>query len=188
MITELRQALDRTAEIVAGVSPDQYDAPTPCSEMNVRELVNHLVAGNIGFSGAANGDAMDMSVFEQDHLGDDPAGAYRRSAEMALAAWQRPGVFEETLAFGGMTGAAVVRMHLTEEVVHGWDLAVATGQDSSIDPHLATVALDAMQHVPEELLRGGPSFGPEVAVAADASVGERLVGFLGRDPAAPVRR
>jgi uncharacterized protein (TIGR03086 family) len=187
MITEMRKALDRTAQIVAAVSPDQYDAPTPCSEMDVRALMNHMVAGNVLFAGAANGEELDMGVFAQDQLGDDPAGAYRRSAEMALAGWQRPGVFDRTLPFGGMPGSAVVRLHLTEELVHGWDLAVSTGQDPGLDPDLAASALDALRQVPEELLRGSGNFGPAVAVDDAAPTVDQLVAFGGRDPAAPLR-
>jgi uncharacterized protein (TIGR03086 family) len=184
MIDELGEAFDHTASIVAAVPENRYAGPTPCPDFDVRALMNHLVAGNLLFATAARGEELDMTVFEQDNLGDDPAGAYRRSADGALEAWRRPGVMEENLPFGGMPGSAVIRLHLTEELVHGWDLASSTGQDTSVNPRLAEMALEAMQQVPTEMLRSGAAFGEEVPVDAGAPVHERLVAFLGRDPAA----
>jgi uncharacterized protein (TIGR03086 family) len=188
MITELREALDRTAQIVAAVPDDRAGDPTPCPDFDVRALMNHLVAGNIMFAGVANGGAVDMEVFDRDNLAEDPAGAYRQSAEMALAAWQRPGALDESLAFAGMPGSVVIRMHLTEELVHGWDLAVATDQEAGIDDELAELALEVLRPVPEEMLRGPQSFGPAVEVPDDAPTGDALVAFLGRDPAAPIAK
>lgn len=184
VIDELRRALDRTAAVVAAVSEDQLGLPTPCPDFDVRGLVNHLVAGNLMFAAVANGDQLDLSVFDEDNLDDDPAAAYRRSAQATLAAWQRPGALDENLAFGNMPGDTVIRLHLTEELTHGWDLARATGQDAMMDPHLAEIALEAMRKVPPDLVRGAQNFGPEVACDAGAPPHERLVAFLGRDPTA----
>lgn len=187
VIDELRRALDRTAEVVAAVQPEQLGLPTPCPDYDVRGLINHLVAGNLMFAAVANGDELDLGVFDQDHLEDDPAAAYRRSAQTTLAGWQRPGALDENLAFGNMPGDTVIRLHLTEELAHGWDLARATGQDDTMDPRLAEIALEAMRKVPTELLRSGQNFGAEVACGAGALPHERLVAFLGRDPAATPR-
>lgn len=184
MIEELGEAFDHTAVIVAAVPLDRYSNPTPCPEFDVGTLINHLVAGNLLFATAARGEPLDMSVFEQDHVGDDAGAAYRSSADQALEAWRRPGVFDEKLAFAGMPGSAVVRLHLTEELVHGWDLASSTDQEATFDARLAAMALEAMQQVPSEMLRGGVGFGDEVTVDDDAPPHERLVAFLGRDPAA----
>jgi uncharacterized protein (TIGR03086 family) len=183
-IDDLDAALARGTAIIAAVPTDHYGAPTPCPEMDVRTLINHMVAGNRMFATTARGEELDVSIFGEDLLGDDPVAAYRASADDALEAWKRPGVMDETLGFGGMPGNLVVRLHLTEELVHGWDLARSTGQEATIDPAISTRALDAMQQVPGPMLRSGQGFGAEVPVAGDASAGERLVAFLGRDPAA----
>ena len=185
MIDELEAAFDHTAAIVASVPEDRYAAATPCPDFDVRALMNHLVAGNLLFATAARGEPLDMTVFEQDHLGDDASAAYRASADRALESWRRPGVMEEQLPFGGMQGSAVIQLHLTEELVHGWDLAFSTGGDTTMDPRLAEIALAGMQQVPAEMLRSGTAFGEAVAVDSDAPVHVRLVAFLGRDPAAP---
>jgi len=184
MIDELGAAFDHTATIVASVPEDRYTAPTPCPDFDVRALLNHMVAGNILFATAARGEPLDLSLFEQDHIGDDAAAAYRSSADVALEAWRRPGALDEQTPFGGMPGHAVVRLHLTEELVHGWDLASSTGLDTTFDPELAELALAAMQQVPTEMLRSGVGFGDEVVVDPDTPVHLRLVAFLGRDPAA----
>jgi uncharacterized protein (TIGR03086 family) len=183
MIDELRQALERTAGIFDGVSDDQYRASTPCPDYDVRALMNHLVAGNLMFGALARGEALDLSVFEQEHLDDDPSAAYRRTAELALSGWQRPGALEENLAFGNMPGSTVIKMHLVEALAHGWDLATATEQDPNLDPRLAQIALDAMHEMPEQMVRGGGFFGDEVPVDQGAPAADRLVAFLGRDPA-----
>jgi uncharacterized protein (TIGR03086 family) len=187
MIDELRQALERTAKIVDGVSEDQYGAPTPCPEFDVRALMNHMVAGNLLFAGAARGEPSDFSVYEQDHLDGDPGAAFRRTAENALAGWQRPGALDENLPFGNMPGSMVIKMHLVEVLTHGWDLATATEQDPKLDPKLAGLALEAMQAVPSDMLRGSGVFGAEVEIDESAPPHERLVAFLGRDPEDPCK-
>jgi uncharacterized protein (TIGR03086 family) len=187
VIADLDAALARGAAIIAAVPRDRYGAPTPCPEMDVRALMNHMVAGNQMFTTTARGEELDVGIFGEDLLGDDPVAAYRASADEALEAWKRPGVMDETLGFGGMPGQLVVRLHVTEELVHGWDLARSTGQDATLDAAMSERALDAMHQVPTQMLRSGRGFGTEVAVADDAPAGERLVAFLGRDPAATPR-
>ena len=91
---------------------------------------------------------------------------------------------EENLPFGGMPGSAVIRLHLTEELVHGWDLALVDRSGHRGRRAPGPMALDAMQQVPTEMLRSGTAFGEEVAIDEDAPVHLRLVAFLGRDPAA----
>ena len=186
MIDALRQALERTASIVDGVSEDQYREPTPCPDYDVYELLNHLVAGNLLFGAVARGEPSDLSVYEQQHLDGDPSAAFRRTAELALAGWQRPGALDENLGFGNMPGSAVIKMHLVEVLTHGWDLAIATDQDPKLDPRLAEIALEAMQAVPPDMLRGSGVFGAEVPIQDSADAQDRLVAFLGRDPAKPV--
>jgi uncharacterized protein (TIGR03086 family) len=95
---------------------------------------------------------------------------------------------DESLGFGGMPGSVVIGMHLTEELVHGWDLAVATDQEIAIDPDAAELALGVLRPVPEDMLRGSQNFGPEVAVPDGTPTGIALVAFLGRDPASPIAR
>jgi uncharacterized protein (TIGR03086 family) len=75
-----REALTVTRTTVAGIGPDQWSAPTPCAEWDVRGLVNHLVAGNWWASELARGATIDGvgSRLDGDVLGDDPLDAYDR--------------------------------------------------------------------------------------------------------------
>ena len=76
------RALDEAARLVGGVRPDQMGLPTPCSDWDVRALIAHLVAGNVRFLDVAQGKPRpERGPVTPDVLGDDPAGAYRRSAE-----------------------------------------------------------------------------------------------------------
>jgi uncharacterized protein (TIGR03086 family) len=183
VIDDLRLALNRTAQIVGRVQPGQYGRPTPCPDFDVRALMNHLVAGNLLFADVASGRGLNLALFDEDQLGDDPGAAFRRAAEIALAAWQRPGALDEQLAFGNLPGHVVIKLHLTEELTHGWDLARATGQDATFDDRLAEIALETVRGMPHEMVRQPAAFGPEVPVASTAPAHERLIAFLGRDPA-----
>lgn len=73
-------------------------------------------------------------------------------------------------------------MHVVESLVHGWDLAEATGQPSDIDPDLCAVAWDNVQGVTDELRGAGRPFRPAIGVPDDAPAADRLVAWLGRQP------
>jgi uncharacterized protein (TIGR03086 family) len=72
---------------------------------------------------------------------------YEQAVKADVAGWQRPGALESLcrLPFGQMPGQFAIRLHFVENLVHGWDLATATGQDASLDPQLAAVALDMVR-------------------------------------------
>ena len=67
--------------------------------------------------------------------------------------------------------------------MHTWDLARATGQDERLDPETCAQLLAGMEPI-EELLRSSGQYGPRVRVPADADVQTRMLGFIGRNPAA----
>jgi len=179
-------ALDATSRIVARVRPHQLSLPTPCAEWDVRQLLDHLVDGNEMFTRAVvertGGPAqplVDRPVV------DDPFEAYARSTEAVRRAWRRPDVLEREITgpFGTLPGHVVVRMHFVDHLVHGWDVAKATGQDTTIDALLATAAYEEMTTALDSSSRGpGMPFGTEVPCGGDAPIHELLVAFLGRHP------
>lgn len=183
------RALDETAQLVDGVRPDQMGLPTPCSEWDVRALLTHLVGGNGRWAGVARGEPLRRGPAQgggpgADLLGGDPAGAYRRSAAELQAAWGDPALLDRPFALpiGDLPGRAALAQHLVETVVHGWDLARATGQQPAYDPEVVRTALDfAQAHTPADRPPGGP-FAPPVPVADDLPEIDRLAALLGRTP------
>jgi len=180
-VDQLHRALSATADLVAGIRDDQWSAPTPCTGWSVRELVNHLVVGNLGFAALLSGQAPpDRGA---DHLGDDPTGAYRRSAEQLAAAFAQPGALEATYQAppGPVPGIAALHLRITEALVHGWDLARATGQPATVLPaDLADAELGLSQTQLADVPRTGHPFGPAQPVADTAPSLDRLVAYLGR--------
>lgn len=175
----LARSLSAVGDLVGGIRDDQWPAPTPCTEWTVRDLVNHLVVANLVF--VAN--LCDRTPPERgaDHLGDDPVAAYRDSGAALQAAFDQPGVTERTYRtpIGTLPGAELLQLRVTDLLVHGWDLAQATGQPADLPEDLAeqvlTFSLAALADVPRE-----GRFGPAQPVAADAPAIERLVACLGR--------
>src|SRR5579872_723165 len=120
------RALEQTAQLVDGVTADQMAKTTPCSEWDVRALLTHLIGGNLRWAGVARGEPLRRGPAQgggpgADLLGDDPAGAYRRSAAALKAAWQDPALLDRPfeLPIGALPGRAALTQHLVETVAHG---------------------------------------------------------------------
>ncbi|MCW2884766.1 MAG: hypothetical protein JWL58_1628 [Streptosporangiaceae bacterium] len=128
-VEQLAKVLDATEQLIAAVRAEQWAAPTPCTEWNVRDLVNHLVAGNRMFAGILHGDAATPADIPRlqavDVLGDEPVAAYRDAADAVLTAFSQPGVLEKvfTVPVGTVPGIVALHLRITEVLVHGWDLA-----------------------------------------------------------------
>jgi uncharacterized protein (TIGR03086 family) len=186
---DLTSACQRTAQVLANVTDDQLSASTPCEKLPVDELVAHVGGLALAFAAAARkdfGPLTDTPPTFDGALDDDWRTAYpQRLAELAVA-------FGDPAAWRGMSRAGGVdfpgevagMVALTEVVVHGWDLARATGQPYGID---AATAEAVLPHV-AQFAAGEPVeglFGRAVPVADDAPVLDRIVGMTGRDPAWP---
>jgi len=188
------RTLDEAARLVDLVRPDQMGLPTPCSDWDVRALLAHLVGGNDRYAalatgepmgrGPARGEPLGRGPVAADLLGDDSAGAYRRSAVAVKAVWRDPVLLDQPfeIPFGVMPGRAAVSLHLVETVVHAWDLAKATGQHPVFDPDV----VQAAAHVAQSSLRSerppGTPFAAPVPVADDLPAIDHLAAFLGRTP------
>ena len=177
------RALAATRRFVAGVGSDQWHASTPCEEWDVRELVNHVVTGNEWAAELATGKTIEEigDRLDGDVLGDDPLAAYDDSASRAASVFQQPGALDAPCAvsYGPVPGSVYAGHRFIDVLVHGWDVAVATGQDPSLPPDLVAACLDVVE--PQaELLAGSGAFGGGVELPADADDQTRLLAMLGR--------
>jgi uncharacterized protein (TIGR03086 family) len=184
-IKMFERALEHTGEVVTGTKPEQFDDPTPCTEWSVRDLLNHIIGEYISFAAGAEGRKVEMSD-GTDHVTEDHVGAYERAARYVLAAVKEPGALEKkfTLPSGDTPGSLVLGLVITDTVVHGWDLAKATGQEIKIDEDAAESAYQMTSEMmaPKGQYPRGESFGDPVEVSDDASPSDKLLAYLGRKP------
>jgi uncharacterized protein (TIGR03086 family) len=181
LLADLGRALAATEAVVAGIRPDQWPTPTPCTELDVHGVLNHLVRGNQLFAAIVGGEP--RPVLGADHLGDDPLAAYQRAAAQLREAFAAPGVLESVYQapFGAGPGAVLVHVRIVEVLVHGWDLAQATGQPAEFPDDVAGRALARSRSRLTARPQGpGAPFAAEVPVPQEAPAVDRLAGFLGR--------
>lgn len=169
------QASEWTLDKVSGATR-KMEERTPCDEWDVRELMNHMLETGDYFVRSARGeDVSPPSGDPGDQLGDDPVADFARTRADTLRTFGEDGVIEKT---GPALGIA-----FSDQLLHGWDLATATGQDATMPEGLPQVAYDLIHGAFTEEQRKGV-FKPEVALAADASPQDKLLAYTGRDPAA----
>ena len=180
-IERIEQATKRTSKIVHGVKPDQYGERTPCSEFDVKALLNHMIGGLEMLWDAAAGGSPAMP--DGDQFGDDPGKVYDERAAKLLDVIKQPGALDKTwtMPFAPMPGQAMASIAFVEHVTHGWDLAKATGQDTTIPDDLIAECRSVVEPM-EAMWRMDGVCGPAVEVPADASETDKYAGFMGRQP------
>jgi len=186
-IAMCERTLQGAERMVASLRPDELSKPTPCSEWNVRQVVEHMTGVNWAFAGAAGGQRPEGGGAGHGGgaaaSGDDVAGAYAASARAALAAWSAPGTLERTLTlpFGQMPGAQAIGFNIGDQLMHTWDLSKATGRDRTLDPEVSEAVLERVRQFLTPEARGpGRPFGPEMPCPESAPIHDRLAAFLGR--------
>jgi uncharacterized protein (TIGR03086 family) len=175
------------ARVIAGVRDDQLADPTPCAGTSIAAMLDHFVGLTVSFRlGAEKQPQSGGPRADADQLPADWRERLPRQLDALVAAWQQPSAWEGLTEVAGarMPAAAMGVVALNEVLVHGWDLAVATGQSYEVDPAAAQRCLQFAR----ELAVGAPEvrngmYGPEVPVSEDAGTFERLLGQTGRDPA-----
>jgi uncharacterized protein (TIGR03086 family) len=168
-----RRASEWTVSKVAG-AVDELDAPTPCDEWDVRTLLNHLLETQQYFVRKARGeDAPLPSPDPPSLIGDDPVAAFERVRDETLETFGDEEVREKT---GPSLGIS-----FSDTLIHGWDIARATSQDTTMPDGLAEAAYDMIHGRFTEDQRKGV-FKPEIPVHEHASPQDRLLAYTGRDP------
>jgi uncharacterized protein (TIGR03086 family) len=182
---EMTDAAQAAARVVDGVAPGQFGAATPCTEWDVRELLNHLILWtSFSLERRAHGESVAPELMEKDFAASPSfAAEYRAQLDRALAAWSDPAVWERDLpVMGSSTPAAdVAAMMIAEFVLHGWDLAAATGQPYTLADDAAAAALAAVE-ANAEMFRQYKGFADPVRLPAGASALDRALALSGRDP------
>ncbi|MEU5702182.1 TIGR03086 family metal-binding protein [Streptomyces aurantiacus] len=175
------------ARIAGEVREDQLDAATPCPEYAVRHLVGHLVGLSAAFRDAGRKDlGATTDTDPSSRLPELTPGWRARLPELLgelAEAWRAPTAWTGATRAGGveLPGEVAGLVVADELVVHGWDLARATGQEYAPDTAALQAAYQMLAPSADDPARGAV-FGPVVPVAADAPLLDRVIGLSGRDP------
>ena len=169
-------------DIIAGVKADQLSASTPCTEWNVQSLINHNIKVSQAFFGMLTGSG---GVNPFDVSGPIPpegaVAAFEGSTGALLEAIKAPGALEKVVEapFGKMPGSQLIMIPFADLLIHKWDLAKATGQDTSLDSSMSDACYALLAPMMEGMRSGG-NFASEVSVSASANIQEKLLGITGR--------
>ena len=182
---QLTDAADEAARVVAGTDPAQFGDKTPCAQWDVKELLNHLILWTShSFERRARSEQVGPDLTERDFASEpDYAARYREQLDRALAAWAPAEVWDSEIDTGqGKTPAPqIAEMILMEFVLHGWDLATATGQEFTCSDEVATTVAKTVAGV-AAMYREYDGFAAEAEVGADATAIERALAISGRQP------
>lgn len=179
------QASDEFAQRVRALGAGEWSNATPCSDWDVRALVNHVVGELLWAPPLVEGQTIEQvgDKFDGDVLGSDPAEVTVRAVREAQAAFAAAGALERTvhLSFGDFSGDNYCWQLISDLTVHGWDLARGAGGDDVMDPVLAEKVHDFLAPMLAQMA-GSPYFAAPVSVGDDASAQERLLAASGRQP------
>jgi uncharacterized protein (TIGR03086 family) len=178
-------AAAETTRVVSGASTAPLDQPTPCDDWDLRTLLNHTILWTAYSSERrAHGDSVAEDLMGRDFTADpDYAADYRAQVNKAVTAWSDPRAWEgDRAVMGSATPAAdIAAMLIIETVLHGWDIARATGQDYNCDDQLARAVLETVQ-AQGEMFRQYQGFAAVVPIPGNAPVFDRALALSGRDP------
>lgn len=188
---DLAPAAGQVAALIDGVREEHLSRPTPCEDYTVGDILDHMMGLTLAFRVAAEkaDDPITDAAPEPSAGNLDPQwrGELPKRLDALAGAWRDPAAWQGETKAGGVALPAEVMglVAMDELVVHGWDLARATGQTYSLDAATADAVLVFLEQSAEETGgKGTPGmFGPVVPVPTDAPALDRAVGLSGRDPA-----
>jgi uncharacterized protein (TIGR03086 family) len=179
------RSLDHARRSMAGIGADQWELVSDCDDWTVRELVNHVVTGNYWAAELGSGLTIEQvgDRLDGDVLGTDPLRAYDDSSLVAAAVFRAPGAMERPCAvsYGPVPGEVYLGHRFIDVVVHGWDVAKATGQDTTLDPELVEACWTVIEPQ-KEMLLGSGAFGTDHEAEPGADRQTALLELLGRTP------
>ncbi|MER5471358.1 TIGR03086 family metal-binding protein [Streptomyces sp. NPDC002935] len=176
------------ARLADGVTDDQLGGATPCPEYAVHNILGHLAGLSVAFRDAARKDLGATTDTSPASAVPDIGPGWREALPKALDglsdAWRDPAAWSGMTRAGGvdLPGAVAAAVAADELLVHGWDLARATGQEYAPDATALQASYEFLSAAAEDPTRGGGIFGPVVPVPDDAPLLDRVIGLSGRDP------
>jgi uncharacterized protein (TIGR03086 family) len=187
---DLEPATKQLGSLVRAVGDDQLRGETPCPGTSVGDLLDHVQTLSKAFAAAARKDTAGPvgppPAPDAANLGADWREQIPRDLEGLRTAWSDPAAWAGPTTIGGiqMGGDAAGIVALDEVVIHGWDLARATGQEYEVGPDLLDALMGFLNHMAEPAMAPARVglFGPVVAVAPEAPLFDRVLGLTGRDP------
>ena len=177
------RSIASTARIIDSVDESQWSNSTPCSEWDVKDVVNHLVYENRWmvalFEGQTIAEVGDR--FDGDLVGDDPKNVYRESAAEVLAILRQDDAMSRTcqISSGPVTGAEYASQLFLDTLVHGWDISVGAEAPAALDPELVDACIP-LAETTAAYAAGSGSFAESVPVNSDTDPQTRLLAILGR--------
>ena len=182
----LEEAESRLRALTSGLTEADLGRPTPCTEWDIRALVSHTIGAMEMYAAFADGGPapdFESMMSGRDLLAGDPHGAVLASCARSRRAWSEPGVLERELTtpWGPMSGERVAAQSTFSTLVHGWDLAVALGEDGELPQHLLDLSWSFAEDLVPVLREVGVVAAP-VEVGEGATPTQRLLAFMGRDP------
>ena len=189
---DLEPATRTLANIVAGVRDDQLTAATPCRDVTVGALLDHVDSFSMAFTAAATKtplpDGGPGRTPDASRLGTDWRTRIPERLTALADAWRDGAAWTGMTRAGGqdLPGELAGVIALDEVVVHGWDIAAATGQSYACEPGLLEAVQKFVAPTAAQNPGGTPGlFGPPVAVPVGSSLLDRVIGLTGRDPRWP---
>lgn len=175
------RSLDEFDKRVGEITDERWGDPTPCTEWNVRDLVNHVVGEDLWAPLLLEGKSLEEvgDRFDGDLLGEDPVAAWTQAREGALQAIEGWSGQPVHTSMGQMPADEYLAQLFADHLIHAWDLARGIGADEELDPDLVGECYRrSLPH--EEMMRASGVFGSRVVPPAGAGPQERLLALYGR--------
>ncbi len=180
MSDEMLGALDEiyanANRLVGSVRDDQWDDKTPCSEWNVRDLVQHMS----GTSGVCYAAATRTDMNPDAEPGDDPVADFAAASAAAASAWRGEGALDGMVSVpADMPAVAALGVNIIDIGTHVWDLASALDQDHGLSAEIVAMIDQWNHNVVSDDVRAGGGFGEILEPTSDADLAAMLA-FVGR--------
>ena len=178
-VQQLDQIIPQLERLVEGIDSAQLGLPTPCAKFDVAGVLEHMIGGATAFAPAFRGET---PAGDGEATGGSVQDRWRAAMKELLDAVHSDGAQERTVAapFGEVPGSVFARFVAFDGLVHGWDLATATGQAYAPSEALVGEVTEFARNALQAEMRDGDTFAAESTVPADAHPLEQLVAFSGR--------